>query len=82
MSMNTSFVSEEAADYTRKLINEGKTRKVAQYMTDEKYHYPRKTMASYFGKLGAKAKRRKKLFFPERHYTEEEIRADTERSNK
>ena len=60
--MDTSFVSVEAVDYARMLIKQGRLDRVsAQCEVDTRFEYPKGTMASYFGKLGAEKRREKKL---------------------
>ncbi len=62
MTMDTSFVSKEAVKHTHDLLvkygkgNEG----LAFNEADKDCGYPESTMASYFGKLGAKKKEEKK----------------------
>ena len=58
--MDTSFVSKEAIQCVQRLIESGAfSRVAAQCEVDARFEYPKGTMASYFGKLGAKARKEK-----------------------
>jgi hypothetical protein len=60
LTKDTSMVSEAAVAYAVKLSAKGMDRLLVMYETNKAYGYSKGTMESYFGKLGAKAKGRKK----------------------
>jgi hypothetical protein len=59
VAKDTSFVSIDAVRFANNLIKQNHITKVAAlFATDERFEYPKGTMASYFGKLGSIGKKR------------------------
>lgn len=80
MPKDTSFVLESAINCAINFVEKEQiSRRLAYYKTDGIYGYPKGTMASYFGKLGAEKRKRKKSLFSGTHFTEAEIQADIDR---